>query len=335
MKAPVPVLIFAISLGCTAALMSRVLPPAPVPQIAEKLAHFAAHKDEYDTIFIGSSRTFRQILPSIFDPFMAAGGQPSHSFNFGIDAMFSPEDAYVAEKIFALHPRRLRRVFIEVSRFDSGFGLQAPETLRARHWHDCRRTAQVCREILPPGKRGKFRDAKRWARAWTHIGLFLQRGLNLGDGAALIERWHGGAPPDAGAAIGANGDGAIPYGTETELAGEERERFDRDVALLLGSDAGARPLTPASLESIGQTIARVRALGAEPVLFTSPMAVTRVSSPSGQVRAPILDFSDPRRWPALFDPANRQDRAHLNAPGARLYSRLFAEQALALPRGNK
>ena len=99
--------VFLLAMLCAARIVGRVLPPAPVPQFSDKLAHFAEHRDEYDTLFIGSSRTFRQILPSIFDPIMAAGGQVAHSFNFGLDAMFSPEDAYVVEKIFALHPRRL------------------------------------------------------------------------------------------------------------------------------------------------------------------------------------------------------------------------------------
>ena len=335
MKALVSVLIFAISLAGGAALMSRVLPPVPVPQIAEKLAHFAAHRDDYDTLFIGSSRTFRQIIPAIFDPLMAAGGQPSHSFNFGIDAMFSPEDAYVAEKIFALRPKRLRRVFIEVCRFNYAFAAQPPETLRARHWHDWGRTALVCRYTLPFAKREKWRDASRWANVWNHTRLFFARAVNLGEGARLLEPWRGVAPPDPAGMLGAHGDGAIPSDVETECAGEDRAKFDRAMAALGAGGPGARPLPTAPLQSLAETIDRVRGLGAEPVLFIAPMAVTVVNSPAGQIRAPILDFSDPRRWPALFDPANRSDYAHLNAPGARLFSRLFAEQVLALPPGNR
>lgn len=334
MKAVVSLLTFGISLACFAALISRALGPPSIPQFSEKLAHFAAHKDEYDTLFIGSSRTFRQILPSIFDPLMAAGGQSVRSFNFGLDAMFSPEDAYVAERIFALRPARLRRVFIEVSRFNSDFGAQPPETLRARHWHDWRRTALVCRDILPFEKPDKLRDPSRWEKAWTHLRLFLARELNLGDGTAFIERWRGGSP-EPEQVLGAHGDGAIPYATEVELAGSERDRFDRDMDVLLAGKASLRPLPPASLQSIEQTIDRVRALGAEPVLFVTPAALTRINTAASQVRVPILDFSDPRRWPVLFDPANRQDRAHLNAPGARVFSRIFAEQVLALSRGNK
>ena len=325
------VLVFVISLAGTAALVSRLLPPAPIPQLTEKLAHFAAHKDEYDTLFIGSSRTFRQILPSIFDPLMAAGGQPAHSFNFGLDAMFSPEDAYVAEKIFAMRPQRLRRVFIEVSHFNTDFAAQPPETRRALHWHDWHRTVLLCRDILRIEKASKKNSLSRWAKAWKHVRLLLARALNLGEGARLFDPWRGIPPIEPQEVMGPSRDGAVPYAAETEYAGKDREGFDSDMAVLRAGEASVRPLSVAPLQSIRETIDRVRALGAEPVLFITPMAVTRINSPAGQVRAPILDFSDPQRWPVLFDPANRFDRAHLNAPGARIFTRLFAEQVLALP----
>ena len=312
-------------------LMSGVIPPADVPQFSEKLEYFAAHRDEFDTLFIGSSRTFRQLLPKIFDPAMAAGGQPTRTFNFGLDGMFSPEDAYVAEKIFALRPQRLRRVFIEVSGFNTDFAAQPEETRRALHWHDFRRTVQLCREILPFQKKKRLRDPARWARAWKHVRLYSVRALSLGEAARFLDRWRGVPARGRQWVIGNDGDGAIPYVEETELPGDTREAWDRDIAALRAGTAGIRPLVPASLESLAGTIARVRALGAEPVLFVAPMAVQRVNTAAGQVREPVLDFSDPHRWPALFDPANRYDRTHLNAPGARLFSRLFAEEVLALP----
>ena len=311
--------------------MSRVLPAAPIPQFSEKFAHFTAHKDEYDTLFIGSSRTFRQILPSIFDPIMAAGGQPARSFNFGLDAMFSPEDAYVAEKIFALRPQRLRRVFIEVSGFNTNFGAQPPDTRRALHWHDWPRTALLCRDILPLNRPEKLREPARWARVWSHVRLWLTRALSIGEGTRLLEPWRGIPLIAPSSVLGSAGDGAVPYDAETEYAGENREGFDNDMAVLRAGKAGISRLSPAPLQSIRGTIDRARALGAEPVLFITPMAVTRLNSPAGQVAVPILDFSDPSRWPVLFDPANRYDRAHLNSPGARIFTRLFAEQVLALP----
>ena len=331
MKAVALALIYFASLVISAKVMSRIIPAAEIPQFTEKLAYFAAHKDEYDALFIGSSRTFRQLLPSIFDPQMTAGGQPTRSFNFGLDAMFSPEDAYVAEQIFALRPTKLRRVFIEVSGFNTNFAVQPPETRRALHWHDFHRTALLCRDILPFAKFSKIRDPARWARAWPHVRLFSIRALHFGEGTRLLDPWRGIPPREPQWVMGTAGDGAVPYAAETEYARENREGFDRDMEVLRAGQAKFSKLSPAPLQSLRELIERVRVLRAEPVLFIAPVALTRIGTPAGQVAVPILDFSDPHKWPALFDPANRYDRAHLNAPGARIFSRLFAEQVLALP----
>lgn len=334
MKSLALVLVFFASLGASASLLTRILPAANVPQYSEKLAYFAARKDEYDTLFIGSSRTFRQLLPSLFDPAMAAAGQPTRSFNFGLDGMFSPEDAYVAERILALRPARLRRVFLEISGFNTDFTAQPEETRRALHWHDVYRTKLICQDILPAGNLQKLINLARWQKAWKHLRLCLVRGLNLGEATRFADGWRGVPPSAPQWVIGEHGDGAVPYNEETPFPGENREAFDRDMKTLAAGKASVRPLPPAPLQSLSGTIKRMRALGIEPVLFIAPMAVTRINTPAGQVSAPILDFSDPNRWPTLFDPAHRYDRAHLNAPGSRVFTRLFAEEVLALPRGD-
>ena len=332
MKSLALVLLFFASLVLSAKVISRLVPPAPIPQFSEKLAHFAAHKDEYDTLFLGSSRTFRQILPAIFDPLLAAGGQPTRSFNFGLDGMFSPEDAYVAEKIFALRPQRLRRVFIEVSYFNTDFAAQPAETRRALHWHDWRRTTLLCRDIFMDGRTSRLTNPRRWARFWEHARLFLIRAFNAGESTRLLDPWRGIPPIPPQWVMGSAGDGAVPYVEETEYPGKNRALFESELAILRAGKAKIGKLSPSPLQSLREMIARVRALGAEPVLFISPMVVTRIISPAGQVSEPILDFSDPNRWPMLYDPAHRYDRGHLNAPGSRLYTRLFAGQVLALPR---
>ncbi|PYL65067.1 MAG: hypothetical protein DMF20_09405 [Verrucomicrobia bacterium] len=59
----------------------------PFPEIdggvSQKFRFFAAHKDEFDTLFIGSSRIYFQISPAIFDRVTGESGLPTHSFNFG------------------------------------------------------------------------------------------------------------------------------------------------------------------------------------------------------------------------------------------------------------
>ena len=75
-------------------------------EVSEKLAYFARHKDEYDAVFVGSSRVYRQIAPGVFDRQVAAStGRAMRSFNLGAPSMFLPESLYVIDRILAQRPR--------------------------------------------------------------------------------------------------------------------------------------------------------------------------------------------------------------------------------------
>jgi len=78
-------------------LILRVVLPFPEIDdgVSQKFRFFAAHKDEFDTLFIGSSRVYFQISPAIFDRVTRASGLPTHSFNFGIGGMYLPETSYL------------------------------------------------------------------------------------------------------------------------------------------------------------------------------------------------------------------------------------------------
>jgi hypothetical protein len=215
------ILVFGAALWGAARVVNFCLPPIELPEIDEKLAHFAAHKDEYDTLFFGSSRTYRHLMPSLFDAATAAAGVPTKSFNFGIDGMFPPEDGYVAEQLFALKPRRLKRIFIEISFPRNHWSGMDPESKRALHWHDGRRLLYVAREEFsrysprtlqyppqPPKSRNRSwikpftpREVRKWWRAMNekeggfprrierfsvNIELFLRRSFGIGRVGELI-----------------------------------------------------------------------------------------------------------------------------------------------------
>ncbi|WP_448563322.1 hypothetical protein [Trichothermofontia sp.] len=59
--------------------------------MSEKLNYFVQHKDTYDAIFIGSSRTHRQTMPSVFDRILQEQGYLIRLFNLGIGGSYLPE----------------------------------------------------------------------------------------------------------------------------------------------------------------------------------------------------------------------------------------------------
>jgi hypothetical protein len=68
-------------LSCAA--IGRFLPFPDVPVVRTKFAHFAAHRDDYDTLFLGSSHFYYQVIPSVFDTLTAGSEHPTRSFNAG------------------------------------------------------------------------------------------------------------------------------------------------------------------------------------------------------------------------------------------------------------
>src|ERR1700743_281266 len=101
----------------------RFLPVRELPNaVRKKAAHLSERGNDYDAIFLGSSRIQNHISTKIFDQCMATAGMPTKSFNFGISSMPLPEDAYVLDEILAQPHGKLRWVFVEVDYLDTAVG---------------------------------------------------------------------------------------------------------------------------------------------------------------------------------------------------------------------
>jgi hypothetical protein len=86
------------ALIATSALLHSRFPPAIPGGVAAKLKFFTEHKDEFDTLFVGTSAIYYSVSPEIFDRTTRESGLPTRSYNFGIDAMHPPENFYVLEQ---------------------------------------------------------------------------------------------------------------------------------------------------------------------------------------------------------------------------------------------
>ncbi len=127
----------------------------PFPEIdggvSQKFRFFAAHKDEFDTLFIGSSRIYFQISPAIFDRLTRESGLPTHSFNFGIGGMYLPESSYLLEQILSLKPRNLRWIFIEYDELQTKWSTENQTSRRALYWADWKRVSLLLRKLADAG----------------------------------------------------------------------------------------------------------------------------------------------------------------------------------------
>jgi hypothetical protein len=311
--------------GILAAMAIRAKLPFPVDLgvIGPKYQYFAAHRDDFDVLFIGSSRFYHGIIPQQFDGAVAqAAGRSLTSFNIAYDAMWPPESFYFLRQVLALHPNRLRWVVIELMNVDPR--VQKEPSDRDAYWHDLHETRQAEAAIpdwtsLEDVERRKYTHKQqsfalqfakeRWLR--THRELLLEQWANLGRGARVIVPVLEPSRPREEEWIKTNGYRPEPEGG---LKGKELEDFTgklQEIEKQLNR-VKMRPVLAAAVEEIS---AAVRAAHAEPIFVISPTINTyeNLITPAD---LSVLRFNDPRKYPELFDPALFFDEFHLNPSGA-------------------
>ncbi len=93
--------------------IGRRLPFPNVPDLAARLHYYEKHRDQYDTLFIGSSRFRHQVMPEAFDAEANAEGVATRSINIGYAGMWLPESYYFLRQFLALKSTHLKWVVIE------------------------------------------------------------------------------------------------------------------------------------------------------------------------------------------------------------------------------
>jgi hypothetical protein len=315
----------------TAFVVHSLLPLPEVAGVTSKILFLAAHRDDYDTIFLGSSRVYHGIDPATFDAAMAAGGEPSHSYNLGIDGMLPPETFYVIDQLLATKPRRLRRIFIELEDVQISIAPEHVRTRRALYWHDWKRSAMVARKILEMNVAEKWKQkGRRMVRSRTalfaDVFLFGQNLASTGRGFDLL----GLSPSEddlSESDYEPRGDGYAPAGVF--MRPDQAARYEA----WLKRESVEAP--PREVDAYAETAFRhygdvFRSLGATPVFFVTPGSATFLPSRFRDAPAEIvMSFNDAQRYPSLYEAGARIDEGHLNARGADEFSRLLAARLLA------
>lgn len=309
----------------TSAIIHSLLPPFIPKGVAAKLEFFAQHKDEFDTLLLGTSSIYYSVSPEIFDRTTGENGLSTRTFNFGIDAMHPPENFYVLDQILKTEPHHLKWVFLETASLETKLH-KVLGTERAVYWHDWTRTALILRKALNP--RGDANWSGKISRLWlarrdlaAHLTLFAQRSGNVGRGIELL--FPQDRKSEADLELGPKRDGYRLAGDamSAEDAASFKERLADEIA-----QARPKPLDPFADKAYRRYAGRLREIGATPffvvppLIFQSPVSF-RQSSPG-----PVLSFNDATTYPMLFDTKVRIDDAHLTREGAREFTRLLAQE---------
>lgn len=333
------VAIYAAVVLTTGEIVRHWLPFPPVPQVQPKVMWLAEHGDEYDTLMVGSSRTVRHIIPAVFDELMAAGGRPTHSFNLGLDGIRPPEDSYVLETVLAARHRPLKYVIVEGNDLRTNAEGEAKDTMRSSYWYDLKRCGVIARATLWHTSY----DETTWFGIWSdrfaeidnflgHVRPALSRAVNLGRGHELFPHAHTTDDPHELSlkAIGQNHDGYI-YGRDDEpISKSNLKKLQAGLAARLKEPAKPFFSDVESQRVLQEKRRVIEAHGGQMIVFHPPMTQAEVFYPDPQLGPPppVIDLSDPRAFPELFEERYRKDHTHLNPAGAEIFTRLLVGKLL-------
>lgn len=308
-------------------VIQSLLPPTVPKGIAAKLEFFVQHKEEFDTLVVGTSRLYYSISPEVFDATTRENGLPTRTFNFGIDGMHPPENFYVLEQILKTKPRNLKWVVLEMgeiqTKWDGALG-----TERVVYWHDWPRTAWALKKALNP--RGNANRLVQATRLWlarrdliSNLFLFGKQFASVGRASDFFPSEKRERFLDADSELGPNRDGYRVAGNA--MSAERATIFQQKLAQEV-SEARPKFLDPATDRAYRAAAAQIRQAGAAPVFVVAPILTQTAVRFRQTPPAPLLSFNDSRKYPEFYDTKVRIDDAHLTREGAERFTRLLAQE---------
>lgn len=314
--------------------------PLRVPLLGVKWAYFLAHRDEYTTVYLGTSLVRHHVVPEVVDAQLRAAGIPERSFNLGMAHMTYPEARQLLARLVALRPARLRRVVLDASLF---LDTRHSNDLTPRHlwWHTPGETARILARIAefdaPVGRRLER------ARVETQALLIAETAAGR-VAEAFRAAW------DPGFRGHDESDDPVTMAGYRDLdtmrsrsALRQRRRMQRDPGYFERQveqrrrNQRARKLPRAEREALDELVGQVARAGWQPVVLETASTKPRFEfSPTVRKQAIVLSLNDPLKYPELYQAAAWHDYNHMNNAGARAASLLLGDAfaaALAGPAG--
>lgn len=177
-------LLFLAGFSAVAAGVRTLVPWPEEYGLRAKYEFFAEHRDEFDVVYVGSSRVFRAFDPLVFDAELAASGVEARSFNFGVGGMRGFEQDFVLRRLLELEPARLEWVLLEGGEWDPEFDYSFNAfSWRSVFWHSPGETLAVLATLW----KGGGPPLHRLELARQHLLLALHRFSSYGQGREVLK----------------------------------------------------------------------------------------------------------------------------------------------------
>jgi hypothetical protein len=305
------------------------------PIYLEKFGYLNHTEEEYDLVFMGSSRTLRQVNSKKVDEELSGA---TRSFNLGAGGTFGLQVLYAAEHLLlerdVLPNMRVLVVELQLPQPIADTNLHAA---RSKYYIDSKRynsAADFVRAYYPSSEASLY--LRNYRSAW------LERMMNLGlIRAQLLSLF---SPRNGGHFLGEQENGYVPLDDEIGKRSYQERRRDfienKDLYLkefnsnrdrrLEGVDIGEAYLQE-HLDLI--KLGRRKGIHVVFVLLPGGFHLPQAGAVAIYDQIPSdcrIDVGSQDQWAMLYNPELYFDRGHLNEVGARLLSKLLAEELRAL-----
>lgn len=323
------VLAFVVSFAAASAWHRGASGFPEVPELSAKRGHWMAAHDEFDTVFIGSSRTFHHIDPESFADGVAEAGLPRpQGYNAGADLMFPPESFRWLRELLSARPKNLKWVFLEYAgiRGKGEFGEGFETSARGAWWHDARHTRLAIEHVWADERLPLLEKLDETAE---HVSLFARVMSGTGLAGERVSRVL--LPPEEENPLGFDAATGFSAYADQDMPPADTEGYRKQLADRLAAAPPALRGIPADLRSeLKVLVNEVRAAGAELVLIEPPAGIP-LSRPMKALPDVLhLGYTAVERNTRWYQPETRRDGGHLKGTAAREFSRQLGADFAAL-----
>lgn len=335
-----------VGFGAAVQVADAATPPQGGDLLTAKLRRWN-ERDDWQAIYIGSSRAWRHFVPQVFAETFKQAGSELKGFNLGIPDMRNLEALTLLRRLLADPPPDLRWIVLDAE--DDSLGGEAENRLSTRSilWHEPANLTRILTEV-----RGEQWTPAKWAAARDPILATLRNASGVGLAVEWLAQerqpiWNAHLLEDGYLSL-EDELAAAPDWRVDELVARRRllvdhlPRYRRQVAALLNRPPPGSPRDKAlnaraasSFEmQILEDIDRLAAAHQIRVLHVvdarlMPKSSVVAAHQAGRIRE-LIRFDDPRRFDEFYDPAQRYDRHHLAKGPAREFSRQVARHLIQL-----
>ena len=337
MKKASLLLITLLSFILSTYLLGQLVPSPAIPQnlpiISAKYAHYQTHKNDYNTLFFGSSRIYHHIDPATFDRTAQQAGLSTHSFNFGVSGLKPLHNYALLQEILKDPPAQLKWVFIEDAIDQGSAPLGEVRTNRAIYWHTWKNTLYSLHFVLNHPDTTLRQKA---TYSFGHLIPFFYRTINLG---RALSQWvptlHLSEEESAIATQFIRRLGYRPIDFEMpkqQYFLANLDSYQQEVKQLAQKKQQITyqtPLSPIQITHLQNIAKTVKAANAVPLFVVAPTTIYQETIHRAYHQQKIehlLSFNDPNQYPQLFNIHSRTDWDHLTPSSAEAFTQLLAKE---------